>query len=177
MKMRLHVVSLPHTQTLRSYSACAYTQKVRKFCDMMSQLGYKIFLYAGPQNEARCVEHVVTALAPLAPDDYSQATWNVHSPLWRDFNARTIAAMRTRAQPGDLICLIGGTCQHEIVRAFPEHVTVEFGIGYQGIMRETFHVWESYTWQAAVLGEIFGAYRADGAAHDVVIPNYFELSD
>jgi glycosyltransferase involved in cell wall biosynthesis len=56
-------------------------------------------------------------------------------------------------------------------------VVVEFGIGYQGIMLETFHVWESYTWQAAVLGEIFGAYRADGAAHDVVIPNYFEISD
>jgi glycosyltransferase involved in cell wall biosynthesis len=175
--MRLQVVSLPHTQTLRRYAACAYTQKVRKFCDMMSQLSHSVFLYAGPENEAQCVEHIPTALDPLPPEDYNFATWNVNCALWQNFNARTIEAMKPRAQPGDFICLIGGNCQHPIVRAFPDHVVIEFGIGYQGIMRETFHVWESYTWQAAVLGEIYGAYRANGEANDVVIPNYFELSD
>ncbi len=53
-KPTLHVVSLPHTCTIEDYSWCAYTQKVRKFCDMMTDQGYQINLYAGPCNEAKC---------------------------------------------------------------------------------------------------------------------------
>ena len=50
--MRFHVVSLPHTQTTRAYSHCAYTEKVRKFCDMMS-VNHEVFLYSGRQRGCR----------------------------------------------------------------------------------------------------------------------------
>ena len=44
MKHRLHVVSLPHTQTTLEFSSCAYTEKVRKFCRMMVEQGNEVLL-------------------------------------------------------------------------------------------------------------------------------------
>ena len=32
---RIHVLGLPHTKTTKDFTACAYTQKVWKFCKMM----------------------------------------------------------------------------------------------------------------------------------------------
>jgi len=52
MNHTLHVVSLPHTQTTQKYLACAYTQKIVKFCNMMKFLGNTVYLYASEDNEA-----------------------------------------------------------------------------------------------------------------------------
>lgn len=60
-KYTLHIVSLPHTQTTAEYTHCAYTQKVRKFCNMMSDLGHEVILYASEENEAR-VSELVTVI-------------------------------------------------------------------------------------------------------------------
>lgn len=51
-RMVFHFVSLPHTQTTLEYEACAYTSKVRKFCNMMKSLGHTVYLYASVENEA-----------------------------------------------------------------------------------------------------------------------------
>jgi len=55
----LHVLGLPHTQTDGTYATCAYTEKIRKFCDMMTGRGRKVILYAGEHNTAACDEHVM----------------------------------------------------------------------------------------------------------------------
>ena len=34
-KFRFHVCALPHTQTTLAYTACAFIERVRKFCLMM----------------------------------------------------------------------------------------------------------------------------------------------
>ena len=47
-----HVVGLPHTQTTKEFSHCAYTQKVRKFCTMMTSLGHTVYLYASEDSDA-----------------------------------------------------------------------------------------------------------------------------
>ena len=54
--MRFHVVSLTHTQTTKQFVNCAYTEKVRRFCNMMKSLGHDVYLYAGEQNEAEVTE-------------------------------------------------------------------------------------------------------------------------
>lgn len=38
---RFHVLTLPHTQVTAEYVACAYTQKIRKFCQMMMGLDHE----------------------------------------------------------------------------------------------------------------------------------------
>jgi glycosyltransferase involved in cell wall biosynthesis len=175
--MRLHVVGLPHTETTVAYSWCAYTQKVRRFCDMMSARGHQVFLYAGPRNEASCSEHVVCVdeLPPAGtiPEFYADA------PPFAQFNQRAIAAIGERLEARDFVCLIGGTAQQPIADAFPAHQVVEFGIGYGGVIASTHHVFESYAWMHTVLGALTGgdSHRADGRFFDAVIPNYYDPAE
>ena len=178
--MRFHVVSLPHTQVTDAFSACAYTEKVRKFCRMMHEmLGHTVYLYAGDENEAPCDEHVSCIsederAAACGNNHYSAASFDYSLPHWRHFNHRASLAIRKRAQPHDFICLIGGIAHKTIADALPEMMTVEFGIGYGGTFAK-YRVFESYAWMHAIYGhQAGGPERADGFWYDAVIPGYFE---
>lgn len=174
--MRLHVVSLPWTQTDGTFSHCAYTEKVRKFCNMMMGLGDEVYLYAGDRNTAACTEFVscfteAERLENPGGVDYFNATWDASHPTWIKFNAIVCAAMTTRIKPKDFICLITGS-QKLIADIFPANMAVEFGVGYTGVFSK-YRVWESYAWMH--LNYAGGdPYKADGVWFDAVIPNYFE---
>ena len=182
---RLHVVSLPHTQTTRAFSSCAYTEKVRKFCDMMTDRGHVVFLYAGEANEARCHAHVACIgeserRAALHGQHYTAASFDPSLPHWRAFNGRAIAALHERIEPRDVICLIGGIAQEPIAQEFPHHIAVEFGIGYGGSFAQ-FRVFESYAWMHTIYGfearHRSSVHDADGVWFDAVIPGYVDVDD
>jgi glycosyltransferase involved in cell wall biosynthesis len=177
--MRFHVVSLPHTNTTLQYGACAYTEKVRKFCRMMCSIGHTVYLYAGDENEAPCDEHISCIsederAVAVGDGHYTHAPFDGRLPHWRNFNARAIEAMRSRIRPRDFICIIGGISNQPIAEAFPNHMTVEFGIGYAGTFSR-YRVFESYAWMHTMYGAQTGnAFACDGAWYDVVIPGYLE---
>lgn len=176
--MRFHIVSLPHTQTTTKYSWCAYTEKVRKFCNMMMSLGHEVFLYAGEHNEANCTEHV-----PIIFDyeidewfghiDWQREVfggWNVEDPWWRTSNARAAVEIAKRSTPDDFLGIIAGLCQKPLADQFPELLPCEWGIGYSGVF-SNYRVFESYAW----MHTIYGQQRIDdGRFFDAVIPNFFE---
>jgi glycosyltransferase involved in cell wall biosynthesis len=178
--MRLHVIGLPHTETTRAFEWCAYTSKVRKFCDMMSSLGHEVFLYAGEANEAAVTEHVAVISREeqsgwwghldWSRDVFPADGWDIGAPWWRLMNGRAIAAIRERLQSHDYICIIAGRAQQEIADAFPELIVVEWGIGYEGTFASN-RVFESYAWAH----RIAGTYGPDDVHYfDTVIPNSFE---
>jgi glycosyltransferase involved in cell wall biosynthesis len=175
--MRFHVVSLPHTHTTAAFPSCAFTQKVVRFCKMMTALGHEVFLYAGEQNEAPCTEHIPCISekrrAEMVGDShYTEADWS--HPHWQGFNANVIGQMHERIEPQDFICLIGGYAHKPIADAFPNHISVEFGIGYSGTFAK-YRVFESYAWMHTVYGAQAGdAGAADGHWFDAVIPNQIE---
>lgn len=178
--MRFHVVSLPHTQTDGTFTACAFTEKVRKFCMMMRGLGHEVFLYAGDRNVAPCDE-LVTCIteaerqAAVGADHYTLASFDYRRPHWRTFNDRAIAGIRRLAQPRDFICVIGGLAHKQIADAFPAMLTVEFGIGYGGTFAK-FRVWESYAWMHTCYGSSNrNPNELVGQWFDAVIPSYFEV--
>jgi len=176
----LHVVGLPHTMTTAEFDHCAYTAKVRKFCGMMQREGYKVVLYAGDENEADCTE-LVTCITrkkqqELLGDALPQMiTWDRHAPIWETFNTRVVHELKRRKGHRDVICLITGTPQLQIIDAFPHpvHLVVEFGVGYSGIAAP-FQVYESYAWMHAVYGQRFGAMEGDGRFFDAVIHNFYD---
>lgn len=181
--MRLHVVGLPHTQTTHKYLHCAYTQKILKFCDMMTDEGHEVILYAGEQNEARCAEHVVLASdewreAVFGPWDenglFSNIDWNPDLDYWKQWNSRAISEIAARSEPQDMLCLVMGWSQAPIARVLRSLLPVEWAIGYEGIVPDFYHIFESYAWMHTVYGQL---RIGDGRAFDAVIPNFFDPSD
>jgi len=177
--MRFHVVGLPHTQTDGTFTSCAYTEKVRKFANMMTDGGHHVVLYAGERNTARCAEHIalvseamrLSALELAEVAFYTSFPFDPENVMWVEFNTRAIEAIKARYQPGDILCFIGGAAQYPIMDAFPDALKSEFGIGYTGIAGACSRVYESYAW----LHTIYGQQRWDtGSFFDAVIPNYFE---
>jgi glycosyltransferase involved in cell wall biosynthesis len=179
--MRFHVVSLPHTQTTKEFVHCAYTTKVVRFCNMMTSLGHDVFLYSSDENDAEVTEHI--SVMPKKMQDlhfkadhkktFFPIEWDSDLPYWKYMNTNAIGAISKRIKDTDFICLIGGTCQKSIADAFPNHMSVEYGIGYEGIF-SNFCIFESYAWMHYIYGK---RNISNGRYFDSVIPNYYDPSD
>lgn len=178
----LHLVGLPHTETVSAYSTCAYTMKLLKFCRMMHGRDRKVILYGGATNEAPCDEFVpliseaerVGWYGPWNPNNpFTNLTWDPHGPPFQTMNSRAIAAIQQRAEPHDLILLIAGTAQQPIAAAFPNMLSIEWGVGYEGIF-SNYCAFESYAWMHYLYGK---RGIQDGRYYDQVIPNFFDLSE
>jgi glycosyltransferase involved in cell wall biosynthesis len=180
--MRFHVLALPHTQTTRGHAACAYTTKVRVFCQMMTNLGHTVIHYGAEGSDPICSEHVdvISTFAQnkwFGDKDWSKQMYDVNydpkEPYWQLMNANCIQQIKLRIEPKDFICVIAGGCQKEVAEAFPNHMTVEFGVGYKGGFSK-YKVYESYAW----MHYIYGQNRLQNGNHyDAVIPNYYDPVD
>jgi len=178
--MRFHLVSLPHTNTTDEFCACAFTEKVRKFAIMMKGLGHTVYLYGGTKNEAPCDEFIscmteAQRLALCGGGHFSAAPFDPNNIYWKAFNKNAIDAMASRLKQKDFICVIGGRANKDIADAYPNHMTVEFGIGYGGTFSK-YRVFESYAWMHTCYGSANSNPNAiDGNFFDAVIPGYFEV--
>jgi len=179
--MKLHVISLPHTQTTRAFDRCAFTAKARKLAEMMQRRGHDVVLYAGEENEVEGVE-LVTCITKdqqadngfRTIDDAINQDYDFTKPLWRTFNRQLISALRERVGPREHICIPQGwTWADEIADAFPANKVVEHGVGYAGISQRTYRVFDSYAWRNFV----YGRYSMDGQCYDEVIPNYWDVDE
>lgn len=181
--MRLHVVGLPHTDVNPEYTACAYTQKHLKFCNMMYDLGHEVFSYAGEHSTCRAKEHyVITSDADKKRwfgefdfhSDFFPDIWNPADLHWSESNAKAIEYISRIIEPGDIICIIAGWCHKPIADYFSNNPTVEYGIGYQGTF-SNFRVYESYSHMHQNYGS--NDRTDNGRYYDAVIPNYFDPDD
>lgn len=183
--MRFHVVGLPHTVIAKSWSNCAYTQKVYNFCKMMRSLGHEVFLYAAEGSNAPATQRVSVisrdeqnAYGFNEPADILSAEFNPLKPYWRDMNARVVNEISKRRTGKDFLCLIAGQCQKPIADALPDMVTVEFGVGYSGTFAPN-RVFESNAWYHAIHGaqDAANVHATLGHFYDEIIPNYYDLAD
>lgn len=149
---------------------------------MMDSLGHEVFHYGGEGSVPPCTEHIT--IVPAAQrekwfghndwrKDFYAIEWDSNKPYWLAANANAVAAIHSRVQKKDFICLIGGNCQKQIADAFQNHIVVEFGIGYHGVFSK-YRVFESYAWMHHIYGEL---KQGDGGFYDAVIPNYFDPDD
>jgi glycosyltransferase involved in cell wall biosynthesis len=162
-----HLAALPGQPVTKENSVCAFTQKVRKFADMMIPLGHEVVIY-GDQEHSSMAEHVAC---------YPDCDPPLFTPdAWEPFNAAAAREIGKRAKAGDVLGLMGGLCQASLVQAFPEMYPVEYGIGYGGCFAP-YKVFESYAWMHTCYGQQRGSNAADGSFYDAVIPAYFEPED
>ena len=183
MKFRFHVLGLPHTVTSKEYVACAYTQKVLKFCKMMRARGHYIIHYGHEDSQVDCDEHVTVVTNADLQKSYGSHDWrqqffkfDMNDHAYQTFFKNGIIEMAKRKQPLDIVLPFWGAGVRPICDAHQDLIIVEPGIGYAGGHWARWKIFESYAIYHAYCGmEAVGTCKQDW--YEAVIPNYFDLDD
>ena len=180
--MRFIVPAIPHTVTDRAYTACAYTQKVLKFCQMMHERGHTVIHLGHPRSEVECTAHYDVTDDDTLEVSYGDHDWrrhqfrhNVGDYAYQEFNRRSIQVLQDVGQSGDFLCCpfgIGHAALADAARQQGIRIT-EPGVGYtSGHLSESFRAYESHAVRTAVEGA-----RSPQNWYSWVIPNYFDARD
>lgn len=184
--MRFHCLGIQHTVTNNEYVACAFTQKVLKFCEMMTRRGHTIIHYGHEDSNLLCTEHV-TVITRTEFDtiygihEYKSKLFkfDTNDKVYQTFNTRAIHEIQKRKQHGDFLLAFWGLGHKQICDAHQDICVVEPGIGYTDTFAK-YRVFESYAIYHAKLGinkvgKCFG--RDEEFENDVIIPNYYNPKD
>jgi len=182
MKFRFHALGVPHTVTSEDFSACAYTQKVLKFCKMMTERGHEVIHYGHEDSKVICTEHVPvlsrdTWNEVYGDHDYKSKffKYNTEDKAYKEFYWNAIIDIRNRKKPLDILLPFWGLGHKAITDAHNDMIIIEPGIGYADTF-SSFRVFESY----ALMHALSGKQSVSNCKPDwygVVIPNYFDLKD
>lgn len=178
--MTIHLLGLPQTQTTKFWSTCAFTQKVLTLAAMLHRAGRDCIVYSGEENEAPCREHVTVVTEAdrerwFGDETYTDRVfdrWAATDPCWVEMCANMVAAIRERAEPGDVLSLTMGLAYKPVADAV-SMLAVELGIGYEASF-SGFRVFESHAWMHHTYGR---QGIDDGRYFDAVIPNAFDPAD
>ena len=171
----IHLLSLPHTETTKDYSWCAFTSLVINMATMMTREGHKVILYAGENNEAECAEHIVCSEKPKDTNFFVPPwTYEYFAPM----NNKIIEEMKKRIQIGDLI-LESTSLQSVVADAFPRNIAMEYAIGYGGC-KSPCRVFPAEAWRHEIYGRDAAARGEDihtvmGYSSDAVIPHMLNV--
>jgi glycosyltransferase involved in cell wall biosynthesis len=149
---------------------------------MMTSLGHETYLYASGDKTDGDVTEFISCLPEqdrldaVGDRHYTSASFDNNLPHWQIFNRNAIIEIGKRIEQKDFICIIGGTAQKPIADAFPQHMSVEYGIGYSGVF-SNYKVFESNTWRSAVSAQFRNASSIDINFFDTVINGYYNVKD
>jgi glycosyltransferase involved in cell wall biosynthesis len=136
---------------------------------MMESRGHTVYVYTSTAEQREGWFH---------GEDWSARvfnSWDPGSPLWVQHNTRCIEEIRANVHDDhDIIGVTVGYSQQPIADAFPDHLVVEWGVGYKGVLSGTYKVFESNAWRSYVSGHLG---RDDGALFDATIPNAFDPAE
>ena len=181
--MRFHVLGVPHTVSSKEFVACAFTQKVVKFCEMMKERGHTIIHYGHEDSVVDCDEHVSVIDNHTWQEVYGHYDWrkttfkyDVNDNAYKTFMQNTITEIEKRKQPNDFLLPFWGNPMKPICDAHSDMIVVEPGIGYAWGHFAPYKVFESYAVHSAYYG-LESVGTCNEKWYDVVIPNYFDINN
>lgn len=176
--LKVHLLSVPNTQTTAAYYLDGFAQRTILFAKLLTRMGHEVVLYGVEENEAPC-DQFVSCLTKkeqagfIGETPYQCVPFEMSSPLFMTFNTRAAHAIRGTKSPSDIIATIAGSAQHAVWEQNPELRFLEYSIGYRGITAP-YRVFQSHVWRHVV----HGYTGVDGGREfDAVIPPWFDAND
>lgn len=181
--MKFHCLGIPHTVTSPEYIACAYTQKLTKFCSMMTNRGHEIIHYGHEDSKVNCSEHVDVITNFNLEKAYGNHDWkrnffkyDITDHAYTTFYENAIREIGIRKTANDFILPFWGAGVKPVCDAHPDLICVEPGIGYATGSWSRWKIYESYAIYHAAGGlESVGLCNQDW--YHAVIPNFFNPDD
>jgi glycosyltransferase involved in cell wall biosynthesis len=175
--MKLFVLGVPHTQTTRAFSTCAFTMKAWYLCQMLHSRGHEVIHLGVEGSDPPCTENV----AVISREEwaahyehpgakyYNTATDGSLRAYHEQYAARVRAAIEARiTRPWEaIVACTWGAAQIAATQGLPQFI-VEAGIGYRHTWAQ-YRVFSSYAWMHFHYGKE-GKYGGN-SWYDVVIPN------
>ena len=181
--MRFHVLGLPHTVSSKEFNACAFTQKVVKFCEMMRARGHYIIHYGHEDSQVDCDEHVTVITNKKWQEVYGHFDWrkevfkyDTQDDVYKAFVKNAIREVGKRKQYRDFLLPFWGHPMKEVCDTHDDMIVVEPGIGYGWGHFAPFKVFESHAAHCAYYN-LESLRTCNEKWYDVVIPNYFNIDD
>lgn len=182
-RYRIHVLGVPHTITNKEFVACAYTQKVWKFCKMMKGRGHTLYHYGHEDSDTLADEDVTVMTNTVWKDVYgthdhrnNMFKYNTNDAVYKTFYENTIREIQKRKQPRDIILPFWGAGVRPICDAHKDLIVIEPGIGYADGHWANYKVFESYAMYHAYCG-LDSVRNCQQNNYDIVIPNYFDTDE
>ena len=181
--MKFHCIGIPHTITRKDYLTCAFTQKIWKFCKMMTERGHHVIHYGHEFSDVPCTEHVT-----VLPDKYFDISYGKRNKekefySWKEddlayliFKETAAAEVRKRRQKDDILLPFFGAPVKGVCDAHEDMIVVEPGIGYGAGHFAPYKIFESYAILHAYYG-LAGVSRCQINWRNFVVPNYFDPDD
>ena len=179
--MRFHVLGVSFAPTNKDYSCDGFSQKVRLFCKMMTELGHTVYHYGIEGSNPICTENIdVVSIETYEKVhkayDYKEKGFLYFSETdsQDEFNYNAIIQINKRKQANDFLCFSFGFPQRPIYDAHSDMIACEIGIGFDGSF-VPYRVFESYAWMHTIYGKENRNHNP--SFYDAVIPNYYDLDD
>jgi glycosyltransferase involved in cell wall biosynthesis len=202
VKIRLHILGLPHTITKSEFSHCAFTGKIQRFSPMMRSRGFEVYHYGVETSEPNADVNInVLTLEEWKKLRIESVRWsdtkysnvsdkeiqdilddkkkfigdmaNVGNPLYKIFNARLRNHLSNNYRDKSTdIVCLPFGIGHEEAVSGLNFVVVESGIGYNGSYKD-FRIFESNAFLHYVMG------KSDTPLKDYwfSIPNYYDITE
>lgn len=162
------------------FSACAFTQKVLKFCAMMHRRGHHVIHYGHEDSQVECTQHVTVTTNETLKQAYGDHDWrknffkhNTSDHAHVTFNVQAAMEVSKRKKPGDFLLLFWSMGHQLVYDLNKDLIVVEPGIGCFAKPMAPFSVFESY----AVMSHNYGKHDMSPRYFDAVIQNYFDVKD
>lgn len=184
MSIRLHVLSIPHTITNKTFTQCAFTQKVVNMCKMFYNSGMHVIHYGHPDSEVICNEHVDVIDRETYTRTYGHMNWkekgiygySTNDDAYTTFSRNSIVEINKRKKHGDIVLCFFGTGHKAIADSVSDLLIVEPCIGYYSGIFAPYRVYESYAMMHKMTGILNGT-ECKNSFYDVVIPSGLEVND
>lgn len=175
--MKFHLLGFDHIPQKYELSSCAFGQKILKMGKILKRLNYTSIFYGSEDSDCTCDKHVIVQTKSDRLKYYGEYDWKKtffhtdNKNSVEQFNNNIINEMSKLIDDDDIILYPYGHFHSSVANAFPKHLHIESGVGYDGIFLQ-YKVFESYAWMHYLYSKI---NQDVGSWYDCVIPNYFDL--